>query len=144
MKNLLFATLLLMGIIVANCAKAQQTNADANAPAITFDMDTIDYGTIAHNTDGNRVFKFTNTGKEPLIIKEAHGSCQCTLPSWPHEPIQPGEAAEIKVHYNTGNVGRFVKTVTITSNAVQSTKIIWIIGNVLPDSQPTVKVDSPK
>ncbi|MEZ5067478.1 MAG: DUF1573 domain-containing protein [Bacteroidia bacterium] len=29
--------------------------------------------------------------KEPLIITSAQGSCGCTVPEWPKEPIKKGE-----------------------------------------------------
>ena len=104
-----------------------------NAPEITFKTETIDYGTIEHNANGVRKFEFTNTGIEPLIISRAKGSCGCTVPTWPKEPIMPGESNVIKVKYATNRVGRFTKTVTITSNAKTPTKTITIKGNVLPD-----------
>jgi hypothetical protein len=135
MKNLLLRTMLFAGLITAGNVQAQQAaTVDPNAPVIRFDRDTVDYGTIAHNADGYRYFRFVNMGKEPLIISEAHGSCGCTIPTPPKEPIQPGQTSEIKVHYATDRIGRFVKTVTVTSNASNSTKVVVIMGNVLPDA----------
>jgi hypothetical protein len=138
MKNLLSSIALLAGLLFAGNMSAQTpaTPADPNAPVIKFEHDTIDYGTVAHNADGYRYFKFKNTGKEPLIIKETHGSCGCTVPTAPTEPIQPGQASEIKVHYATDRVGMFIKTVTVTSNANPSSKVLVIRGNVLPDPAP--------
>jgi hypothetical protein len=132
MKNILLTMIMASGLVFSGCLRAQTV--DANAPVISFAKDTIDYGTIAHNSNGDRTVTFSNTGREPLIIKDAHGSCQCTVPTCPKEPLQPGSSAEMKVHYNTNNVGRFVKTVTVISNATQATKIVWIMGNVLPDA----------
>lgn len=126
-------------------AKAQSAPApDPNAPVITFQKDTVDYGTIPHNADGYRAFAFKNTGKEPLMISETHGSCGCTVPTAPKDPIQPGASAEIKVHYATDRVGQFFKTVTVTSNAVNSPKILVIKGNVLPDAVPTAAAPQDK
>jgi hypothetical protein len=111
MKKFLLSATLISGIIYAGNVKAQEATppADPNAPVMIFQSDTIDYGTIQHNADGYRYFKFTNTGKEPLIIKEARGSCGCTVPTPPKEPIQPGQQSEIKVHYATDRVGPFSK-----------------------------------
>lgn len=69
----------------------------------------MDYGTIDHYADGNREFKFKNTGKEPLLITNCQGSCGCTVPTWPKEPIKPGASNVIKVHYATDRVGAFEK-----------------------------------
>ena len=136
-------TILSIGLMVcvAIGAKAQEPTttpnpANPNAAKFKFDTEVIDYGTIEHNADGNRDFKFTNAGKEPLIISNAVGSCGCTTPSWPHEPIKPGASAVIKVHYATDRVGAFEKTVTITSNADTPSKTIRIKGVVKPDPNP--------
>ena len=101
-----------------------------NAPEITFENDVHDYGTMKQGADGNCEFKFTNTGKEPLIISNAVGSCGCTVPTFPKEPIMKGQTAVIKVHYDTKRVGAFTKNVTVTSNAKTSTKMITFKGTV--------------
>ena len=125
-------------------AKAQETATtnpvNPNAAKFKFEAEVIDYGTIEHNANGDREFKFTNVGKEPLIISNAVGSCGCTTPQWPKEPIKPGATATIKVHYATDRVGAFEKTVTITSNADTPSKVIKIKGVVKPDPNPETPV----
>ena len=130
MKKILL--LLFIGIIAIQ-TKAQEVNPDSIVPIFEFEEDVIDYGDIAYNSDGNRVFKFTNIGKTPLIISQVKGSCGCTVPTKPEEPIMPGEVGEIKVKYATNRVGPFSKTVTITSNASEETKVLRIKGRVLKD-----------
>jgi len=103
---------------------------DPNAPVMTFAKDAIDYGTIKQDADGYRTFTFTNDGKTPLIISEAHGSCGCTVPTYPKEPIMPGQKSEIKVHYDTHRVGPFSKSVTVNSNAKNSPVVLKISGTV--------------
>ena len=79
---------------------------------------TIDYGTVTKEEDsGIRSFEFTNTGDEPLIIKNVQSSCGCTVPSKPTEPIQPGQTGKIDVKYNM-NLGPIRKTITVETNAV--------------------------
>ena len=138
MKKTIFTIGLMMCVAIG--AKAQETTTpnpvNPNAPKFKFESEVVDYGTIEHNADGNRVFKFTNVGKEPLIISNAVGSCGCTTPDWPKEPIKPGASAVIKVHYATDRVGQFEKTVTITSNAETPSKVIKIKGTVKPDPTP--------
>lgn len=146
MKKLLTSITLIAGLLFASNIFAQENGAapDPNAPVMKFVHDTIDYGTIPHNADGYRSFKFTNVGKEPLIISDAHGSCGCTIPTAPKEPIQPGQESEIKVHYATDRVGMFIKTVTLKSNAKDPVKILVIKGNVLPDPKPANPVPAPQ
>ena len=79
---------------------------------------TIDYGTVNKEDDnGLRAFVFTNTGDAPLIIKDAKSTCGCTVPSFPKEPIAPGQSGKIEVKYNM-NTGPIRKTITIETNAV--------------------------
>ncbi len=101
-----------------------------NAAEITFENEMHDYGTIKQGADGTCEFKFKNTGKEPLIISNAKGSCGCTVPTWPKEPIMKGQTGVIKVHYDTKRVGAFTKTVTLNSNAKTDPKILTIKGVV--------------
>ncbi len=99
---------------------------------IDFESKVVDYGTIEHNADGARKFVFTNNGTEPLIIKNAKGSCGCTVPTWPREPIAAGETAEIGVKYATNRVGKFTKTITLTTNASKKPVILTVKGEVKP------------
>lgn len=101
-----------------------------NAADISFTKDLHDFGTINKGDNGTVEFSFKNTGKEPLIISNAQGSCGCTVPVWPKEPIAPGASSSIKVTYDTKRVGAFTKTVTITSNAKTAAKTITIKGVV--------------
>ena len=85
---------------------------------ISFTEETFDFGNIKQNsTDNKHIFKFTNKGTNPLIISNAKGSCGCTVPQWPKEPIAPGETGEIEVSYKPGKQkGNQRKTVTVTAN----------------------------
>jgi hypothetical protein len=104
--------------------------APVSGAEISFEKETHDYGTIDQGANGVYEFKFKNPGKEPLIITNATGSCGCTVPVWPKEPILPGATSTIKVSYDTKRVGPFNKTVTIVSNAKESPKTITIKGVV--------------
>ena len=108
---------------------------------MNFTSDVIDYGTIEHNADGKREFVFTNNGTEPLVIMNAQGSCGCTVPTWPKEPIAPGASAIIGVKYATDRVGPFNKTITLTTNSKETpSKVLTIKGTVNPDAAaPAVK-----
>lgn len=75
------------------------------------------FGEIKQDSKHTYVFKFTNTGSQPLIIENATGSCGCTVPTYPKEPIAPGKTGEIEVVYSPGKQeGEQVKTVSITAN----------------------------
>jgi len=132
MKKILIAVTLFISAFSLNAQTAEPAeDFDANTPVFKFKEEVIDYGKIKKNADGNRVFKFTNTGTSPLIISNAKGSCGCTVPTYDKEPIMPGESGEIRVKYATNRIGRFSKTVTITSNASETKKVLRIKGEVL-------------
>ncbi len=102
-----------------------------SGPMISIDKDVHDYGTIENGADGACIFKVTNTGSAPLIISLCKGSCGCTVPKCPKEPIAPGATTEISVKYDTKRPGPINKSVTITSNALNTpSKVIRIKGNV--------------
>jgi len=103
---------------------------------MAFEQETIDYGTIEFKADGGREFVFTNNGTKPLIITNCAGSCGCTVPTWPREPIAPGAKGVIAVKYATDRPGAFTKTITVTANIAETAKFITIKGTVLPDANP--------
>jgi hypothetical protein len=114
----------------------------AGGPQLTLTSDVIDYGNIKKGANGEREFVFTNTGTEPLIISNAQGSCGCTVPTWPKEPIMPGQKSAIKVKYDTNRVGNFTKYVTLTTNAAgQESLRLTIKGNVEQESDPVPAKD---
>lgn len=108
---------------------------------IKFEHMEHDYGTIKNGANGIYEFKFTNTGKEPLLITEARGSCGCTVPEWPKEPIKPGASSAIKVSYDTKRTGAFTKTVTVTTNTKTPSTVLTIKGIVLePVKEETMPI----
>jgi len=111
-------------------ATATETTAPASLADIKMDKTTHDYGNIKQGDNGECTFKFVNNGKEPLVITNCQGSCGCTVPQCPKEPILPGKSGEIKVKYDTQRVGGIYKTVTVNSNAKSGTVTLTIKGNI--------------
>src|SRR4051812_44985189 len=66
-----------------------------NAGKFKFNEETHDYGEVMEGPLAETDFEFKNVGKEPIVISEAHGSCGCTVPKWPQEPILPGKKGVI-------------------------------------------------
>jgi hypothetical protein len=102
---------------------------------MTFGEPTHDFGKIMDGDKVEHVFVFENTGSEPLVISNAKGSCGCTVPDWPKDPIKPGATGEIKVVYNSKGKGKVGgknenKTVTITANTTPPETRIFVKGIV--------------
>ena len=140
MKNILtlLTLCLCIGFLSAQDApKEAVDNTTSDGPVMEFNDIVVDYGTIKQNSEPFRVFNFTNTGTEPLVIKHAKGSCGCTVPTYPKEPILPGESNEVKVRYDTKRIGKFTKTVTLTTNEDAGKRVLTIKGEVLkPEAEP--------
>jgi hypothetical protein len=134
MKNLFLS----LGLILASSFISLNATAQvevSKGAKIKFNKEVHDYGTVKYGGDGACTFEFTNEGNEALVISNAKGSCGCTVPEWPKEPIAPGASASIKVKYDTNRPGAINKSVTITSNAVNVESgivTVRIKGEVMP------------
>jgi len=116
--------------IKPNSTPAQAASKDDSAN-FKFEVEEVNFGTITQGDTVHRVFNFTNTGAQPLIITEAHGSCGCTQPQYSKEPIKKGEKAKIEVTFNsTGKMGIQDKTITISSNAKGGQHVLHLKGTV--------------
>jgi hypothetical protein len=132
MKKVSLALASLFLFLIASFAQNQEVAEKVNGPEITFKKDQHDYGQIYVNSDGSCTFEFTNTGNEPLILSQPRSSCGCTVPSWPRQPILPGESEKITVTYNTSKPGPINRTVTILSNASKNKSVVLRIkGSVV-------------
>jgi hypothetical protein len=145
LKSILLASSLLVAIAtMAQDEKKQLTNIgneNTNQGDFSFKEQEFNFGTIKQGDVVTHEFEFTNSGNEPIIISTAAGSCGCTVPIWPKEPVAKGQKSTIKVTFNSaGKMGMQDKTVTINSNAKQNPMIIHMKGNVeKPIEQPAVQ-----
>jgi len=130
MKKFGFLIAALVMLSLSSYAESDSLKALKNAPVIEFTELTHDYGTIKQQADGSCEFVFKNNGKTPLILSNVQSSCGCTVPQWTREPIKKGESGTIKVKYNTNNVGPFMKSITVYSNATNNPIRLTIKGTV--------------
>lgn len=103
---------------------------------ILFEELEYDFGTITSGEKVKRTYTFTNTGEVPLVLTNAKGSCGCTVPSWPAEPILPGETGTIEVTFDSKNKsGRQSKRVTITANTNPAQTFLTIKGDLVKSEE---------
>jgi hypothetical protein len=103
-----------------------------SAALITFNEEKHDFGKITQGEKVSYSFVFKNTGGSDLVISSAQGSCGCTVPSYPHVPVKPGETSKIDVVFNSeGKSGLVQKTVTLVTNCNPSTKVLTISATVI-------------
>lgn len=101
-----------------------------------FETDSHDFGNVPEGTMATHEFKFKNTGNQPVVIANVQASCGCTTPDWTKTPVLPGKSGIIRAMYSSaGRPGVFNKTVTVTSNAVEPSKVLSIKGSVLTKAE---------
>jgi Protein of unknown function (DUF1573) len=101
------------------------------APGIKFETLEVNFGTIKQGESFEYDFEFTNNGDADLLITDARGSCGCTVPEWPREPIAPGKTGKIHVKFNSaGKSNQQTKTVTLYTNASPDPVTLYIKGFV--------------
>lgn len=135
MKKIVLSIIALAALTTATMAQTAPAAApvNPNAADFKFEKEVHDFGNVKEGTQAEYVFKFTNVGKEPLVITNVQASCGCTTPKWTKEPVKPGETGQVTAIYNSkGRPGNFNKAVTITSNAKTAQKVLFIKGNVEP------------
>ncbi len=137
MKNKFLAFCLLLAFAACNNTNQKQTGTDTNisadgAPVMKFEKDVYEFNKIKQGESVSYDFKFTNTGKTPLIVKDAIATCGCTVPETPKDPIAPGGSGVVKVVFNSaGKEGLQDKVVTITANTIPAQTQIHLIGEVI-------------
>ncbi len=102
-------------------------------PKVQLDKEVHDFGTISEGDVVETQFMVTNAGEADLVISDAKGSCGCTVPKPPKDPIKPGASAPIMVSFNSqGKPGAQKKTVTLTTNTENGYETFEIKANVTP------------
>ena len=110
--------------------------ASQGTPVFAFAQEQHDFGSINEGVKAEHDFTFTNTGDAPLIISNAKGSCGCTVPQWPREPIAPGETGVIHVVFDSsGKPGMQTKQVTLNANTIPNSKVLTITAQVQPKAE---------
>ncbi len=139
MKNVFLGFLALIALAACNqvgtankTAAVSATVSAADKPVLNFERISHDFGKIKTGDIVKYDFKFTNTGKTPLIITDARATCGCTKPDYPKTPVAPGAAAVIHVEFNSaGKTGLQDKQVTIIANTTPAENNVHLVGEVV-------------
>ncbi len=117
--------------LVRNPINADGTIDSSLLARITFEETEFDFGSVNEGEVVEHRYKFTNTGKVPLLVQNARSSCGCTIPEWPEEPLEPGESGEIVAKFNTeGRPGAQKKMIYVSANTLPAETSILLKGEV--------------
>ena len=121
------------------CAASLALAATA-APEITWLGITHNFGAFDESQGAVSCdFRFVNSGDAPLTVLAARASCGCTQPLFPSEAVAPGDTASIAVAYNpAGRPGRFRKTISVETNAVNEAKTRLTISGVVIGARTSI------
>ncbi len=116
---------------------SQSADGVSNLPVsmIRFEEDTFRFGEVLEGEKVSHAYRFTNIGNNDLVIANASGSCGCTVPEWPKEPIKPGKSGVINVVFDSERrAGKAEKSITIYANTEPSRHVLFLKGTVKPKS----------
>jgi hypothetical protein len=145
MNRLILALFFAASLGLAACENKQSTTqgeaeVPGQVPVMTFAEQEVNLGKMTEGDTLRHQFKFTNTGKGPLTISSAVASCGCTVPSYPKEPVAPGQGGTIDVLFNSKNkTGMNTKTITVYANTRPDMNTLTFKVEVLPRTQTAAK-----
>jgi hypothetical protein len=135
MKTMITTRLVfLLILITAGAWVSPAGNLSDDGPKISFTVTDHDFGTLAPGDQAIHYFVFTNDGAEPLVLVNVRASCGCMASEWNKKPVNAGAKDSLRVEYNTKIRGAFNKTITVQSNAVNSSVDLRIRGNVVKNN----------
>lgn len=105
-------------------------SASAQPTVIKTERDSVDLGIVKYGEKKHAVFKITNRGDSPLIIRDVRTSCGCTNASWDKRPVKPGKTTELSVVFEPNSLGKFIKSIDILCNIPEKVYSLKIIGQV--------------
>ena len=118
--------------LVNNNQTLNEKNENLSQPIVEILDPEFNFGEIKQGEKVSHNYKIKNIGNSDLLISSAKGSCGCTVPEWPKDPIKPGKEANIKVTFDSkGKKGKQAKRVTLMTNAIPNVKILTIKGNII-------------
>lgn len=112
----------------------EQVKKIAKASAVVWKSETIEVGEIPQGTPKTIEFSFKNTGNKSVLITNVKPACGCTAADYTKEAVAPGKMGYVKATYNAAAAGAFTKTITVTTNAEETPKVLTFKGTVIAKS----------
>lgn len=129
-KALVLFSLAVFFIVFSSGKDKSSDDSKGKRAHMAFEEVEYDFGQLEYNAPAIHKFQFKNTGKEVLVVTKVKSTCGCTTPSYTSEPVKKNKIGIVEVKYNSRIVGKFSKSVTVTSNADNSPIVLRIKGEV--------------
>ena len=136
MRHFIFITLFISLLTISCNSDAEVTENTAkkeNPTTVEWEKQNHDFGTIPQDTIVQVVYKFKNTGENPVMITDCKVTCGCTVPECKQPPVAPGETGEILVKFNSKNkankVGKTVKVYMNTEKNYEELKFTVFVDD---------------
>lgn len=134
MKKIILSAAFIFGVIFFAMSQSASVSIESGDPSsmakFKWEKTTHNFGKIDQGKPVSIEFKYTNTGKIPLVISNVKGSCGCTVTNYTKEPIAPGKSGNVKATFNAAAIGAFNKSVRVTANVEGGTETLFIKGEV--------------
>jgi hypothetical protein len=109
--------LALPAVLVAALAAAPPGAASGSPPAIAFESETCDLGSLAQGEQPACLFGFTNAGDGELRIHQVEPTCGCTTALLSAPLVRAGDRGAIRVVFDSASfAGEVVKEVEVRTN----------------------------
>lgn len=111
------------------------------APVFKVEAATVDLGKIKGSTQNEVEWKFTNTGKNDLIIRHIRSTCGCTAVQQGNQGIgiKAGESSSIKATFSSGgNIGTVTKAIYVYTNDPKNSEVVLML-NAVVEQPPAAK-----
>jgi hypothetical protein len=102
-----------------------------NAPVFKVASTTVDLGKIKGNTQNDVEFKFTNAGKNDLVLRHVRATCGCTAVQQGNQGvgIKAGESSSLKATFNSGGYkGKVTKAIYVYTNDPKNSEVVLMVN----------------
>ena len=104
-----------------------------SAQKLVIKKPTVNVGRTGYQQPVTAVFELENKSRHKLKIEAVKPDCYCTTVEWPHRDINGGEKFQIRMTYDSRQLGHFDKQAAVVSNGSAKPIYLCMQGVVLTE-----------
>ena len=123
--------------LTGNVLEVSEVKDSSIASQLYFSETQHDFGTVKEGRVVDYTFKFKNTGKGVLEVKDVSTSCGCTVALISSKKLEPGKEGTLRVELDTKNrEGKINRNITIQSNdPKEPNKALIIFADIIKEKE---------